>query len=228
MAPEWASDRLRGGSQTATQVRAPRTLERGPVSSALSRFVERVRTASGAELAGAALLGLVLAGGSAYVVGHNRSPAPPPPIIHSSKRPASAPSVFVHVAGLVSQPGVYELKLGSRVIDAIKAAGGAAAGADLDRLNLAAKLTDGQKVLVPKLGDPSSAGPSTAGADQKVNLNEASQADLEKLPSVGPVLAQRIIDFRTKKGRFTSTRQLLEVDGFGPKKFESLKDLITV
>jgi competence protein ComEA len=134
---------------------------------------------------------------------------------------------MVHVAGAVKSPGVYELPDGSRVTDAVSAAGGAASDADLDALNLAALLTDGLKIYVPKVGEAPPQNVAGEGSSI-VNLNTASAAELEELPGIGPVLAQRIIDFRTKRGRFTSVRQLMEVDGIGPKKFESLEDLVTV
>lgn len=193
-----------------------------------SRLREITR-ASPSEVGLIAVLAAVVIGGSALVYARTADPAAPPtksvPPMAASIQEAK--KIFVHVAGMVVAPGVYELVEGSRVKDALAAAGGATEGADANALNLAAILTDGQRVVVPKLGEPVAAdGGALVGA--KVNLNTATKAELESLPSVGPVLAQRLIDYRQLKGRFRSVRQIMEVDGFGPKKYEGLKDLITV
>jgi len=170
------------------------------------------------------------------------SVSPAPPGSAGAARRQAAPSktpsrtLLVHVAGLVTTPGVYELADGSRVKDAVAAAGGPKPGADIDALNLAAVLSDGQKILVgapgQALAEPATsnfggpaAGPTPAA---KVNLNAATQAELESLPSIGPVMAQRILSLRQQKGKFTSIKQLQDVPGVGPKKFEALKDLVTV
>lgn len=197
----------------------------------LSRLSDYVR-ASPAEVGFVAVAAAAILAGSAYVV--VRTAAPPAPVVR--KTIASEKKVeekyVVHVAGLVAAPGVYELAPGSRVKDAIEAAGGALEGADLDSLNLAQRIADGEKVLVSKIGvvpalaDPAS-GSSPASSGQKVNLNTASQAELEALPGIGPVTAQRLLDFRKQKGRFSSVRDLLEVEGIGPKKYEAIKNLVT-
>lgn len=143
--------------------------------------------------------------------------------------------VVVHVAGAVVTPGVVELPAGSRVIDAIEAAGGGTLVADFDQLNLAAKLVDGERVLVPKLGqvapiDPttdSSAGSSSASAGP-INLNTATAAQLEELPGIGPALAAAIIDERDRRGGFRSINELREVRGIGEKRFADLRDHVTV
>lgn len=176
-----------------------------------------------------ALVGAAVVAGSVFV--YVRSSEPPAPVIESV--PAAEASVapeklVVHVAGEVAAPGIYELPVGSRVADAIAAAGGAGAAADLDALNLAATLSDGEKVFVSKKGEaPPSSGAAEAPTG-KVNLNTATISQLESLPGVGPVIAQRIIDYRQRKGRFTSIRQLLEVEGIGSKKYGALKDHVTV
>lgn len=151
--------------------------------------------------------------------------------------------ITVHVAGAVATPGVIQLPAGSRLHEAISAAGGATATADPDRLNLAAVLEDGQKVFVPARGEPDQAGgpdagtgPSgsgTGGAGQggdgrKINLNTASLEELGTLPRVGPVLAQRIVDWRRQHGRFKTAQELDAVEGIGPKLLEALLPLVSV
>ena len=150
-------------------------------------------------------------------------------------------TVMVHVAGAVAHPGVVELGADARVIDAVEAVGGATADGDLDRLNLAAKVADGTRVYVPRHGeaDPGvlvgGAGGSAAGAatgapspDAKVNLNTATQAQLEELPGIGPTYAQAIIAERTRRGAFHSVNELREVRGIGEKRFAELAPLVTV
>ncbi|MHC6230844.1 ComEA family DNA-binding protein [Arthrobacter sp. MMS24-T111] len=151
--------------------------------------------------------------------------------------------VVVHVAGAVGAPGVVRLPQGSRVDDAIAAAGGPAAGAAVDRLNLALVLEDGQKIYVPTPGEslpaasgtgtvdsqePGTTPPGSTQAGGKINLNTASVAELDTLPKVGPVLAQRIVDWRKDHGPFKSVEELDAVDGVGPKMLESLLPLVTV
>ncbi|MGH2773636.1 MAG: helix-hairpin-helix domain-containing protein [Actinomycetota bacterium] len=191
--------------------------------------------ASPGELALIAVLGFTIVGGSALVFVRNTEPPAPPIRKVAAPRPSATPTedIFVHVAGLVKAPGVYRLTEGSRVKDAIDAAGGSQDGADLESLNLAAKLADGEKVMVMAPGQvpPAAAGVAAggpAGTPAKTNLNTATPAQLEELPSIGPVLAERIVAHRQTKGNFTSIKQLMEVSGVGPKKFEGLKDLVTV
>jgi len=205
-------------------------------SGVLQRISDSAR-ASRSELGLIALLGIAVVGACLLVV--LRTSDPPAPQVHR-EAPAVQPSplpepktMMVHVAGRVRNPGVYELAEGSRVTDAISAAGGPLDGADGNALNLAAVVSDGQKITLTRPGeapppDDTGAGSSGAAPGGKVNLNTANQNQLEELPSVGPVLAQRIIAYRQTKGRFTSPRQLMEVSGVGPKKYESMKDLVTV
>lgn len=147
---------------------------------------------------------------------------------------SGARTIFVHVGGEVATPGLYELANGSRVNDAVEAAGGTKGKADLDGLNLAARVKDGDKVLVPKRAAPAApGGAAPSGGSQAqpgglVNLNAATAADLETLPGIGPALAERIIAYRTEHGGFRRVEDLLEVAGIGPKKFEDLKDQVTV
>jgi competence protein ComEA len=159
----------------------------------------------------------------------------------SSAGPAGAakPSgrlVYVHVGGAVHHPGLYEVPDGSRVFDAVQAAGGATDQADLDSLNLASKVKDGDKILVPARVEPgadpppggASAGGGAASVGGLINLNSATLEQLDSLPGVGPSTAQKIIDYRTQHGGFRSVDELMEVPGIGPAKFAELKDQVTV
>jgi len=156
---------------------------------------------------------------------------------------AGPESIEVHVAGAVLRPGVVQLPSGSRLYEAILAAGGATDKADPDRLNLAAVVEDGQKVLVPIRGEPDQAdapeigapasGSGTGGTGHgsgggKINLNTASLEELGTLPRVGPVLAQRIVDWRQQHGRFKTVQELDAIDGIGPKLLEALLPLVGI
>lgn len=164
-----------------------------------------------------------------------------------SKDGDSAGTVVVHVAGAVARPGVVRLPAGSRVHEAITAAGGAVQEADLDRLNLALVVQDGQKIHIPVQGEPEDLPGSTGSGEPgsgsggspavgssgtpggtKTNLNTAGIEELDALPKVGPVLAQRIVDWRTEHGRFSSVEELDAIDGVGPKMLETLLPLVTV
>jgi competence protein ComEA len=145
--------------------------------------------------------------------------------------------VVVHVAGAVARPGVVELASGSRVIDAVEAAGGGLPEADLDRLNLAAKIVDGQRVLVQKVGDPPAAAESSgsgssatpgAAATGPLNLNTATLDQLDGLPGIGPVLAAAILAERVRRGAFKSVNELRDVRGIGEQRFADLRELVTV
>lgn len=150
----------------------------------------------------------------------------------ASASPSPALMLLVDVAGWVRSPGVYEFPEGARVIDAIDAAGGARPGAMLQALNLAAPLVDGTQVLVPREGEqgvvPPAAGGGGAVAGGLINVNTATAAELETLPGVGEVLAQRIIDHRTENGPFTSVDQLVDVSGIGDAILGSIRELVTV
>jgi competence protein ComEA len=144
--------------------------------------------------------------------------------------PAPAP-VVVQVSGAVGTPGVYTLQAGSRVADAIAAAGGFSSAAAADSVNQAAKLADGARVDVPVLANPSRGseadGPATAqGPPGLTDLNTATVQELESLPGIGPTLAAAIIDFRSKNGPITRVDQLLAVDGLGPKKIEAIRPFL--
>jgi competence protein ComEA len=142
-------------------------------------------------------------------------------------------TILVDVAGWVRTPGVYEFRTGDRVVDAIDAAGGARPGALLASLNLAAPLTDGTQVLVPKQGATVGASaPVTAGTSGApgalINVNTASVTELEELPGVGEVIAQAIVDYRTENGPFTAVDQLVDVSGIGDATLANIRDLVTV
>ena len=132
--------------------------------------------------------------------------------------------------GEVEHPGLFTLRDGDRVVDAIAAAGGFTDTADQAQVNLARFVSDGEQLVVPVVGAaPPVAGAAGAGVGGgKVNLNTADLTTLETLPRVGPAMAQRIIDWRTSKGRFSSVEDLMSVTGVGDKTFEQLKDLVTV
>ncbi len=153
------------------------------------------------------------------------------PIDEATSGPEQAVLV-VHVAGAVRHPGIYQVPDGSRVDDAIAAAGGAKRGAKLRLLNLAAPLSDGQQVLVPgraSVGDSATPVPSSAaGPPPPVHLNTASLEELDALPGVGPVTAQRILDYRSEHGPFASVDELDAVPGIGPARLEQLRELVTV
>lgn len=149
--------------------------------------------------------------------------------------PTTAEQVVVDVAGAVRKPGVVSLPTGSRVADAVQAAGGARRGADLSTLNLARVLVDGEQVLVgqpPAVPPPgSAASPGVAppaGTGDVVDLNIATLDQLEELPGIGPVLAERIVEWRTQHGRFTSVEELREVSGIGDATFAELEPLVRV
>jgi competence protein ComEA len=152
----------------------------------------------------------------------------------SSATASTRDVVVVHVAGAVRSPGVHELPVGSRVIDAIEVAGGLAPDADSARLNLAAPVTDGARVYVLRLGEaapPPVAGGTPAdgaGTTGPLDLNTADEAALDSLPGVGPATAAAIVQHRARIGRFTSVDQLLDVRGIGDAKLEAIRDLVTV
>ncbi|GAA1863617.1 ComEA family DNA-binding protein [Asanoa iriomotensis] len=158
----------------------------------------------------------------------------PPPAADVPAQATTGPAeIMVSVAGKVRKPGLVRLPAGARVADAVDAAGGTLPGTDLTTINLARHLADGEMVLVGVTPPPGAPAPDAAGADPaagggKVNLNTATLAELDSLPGVGPVLAQRILDHRTAKGGFKSVGDLRNVDGIGASRFEELKDLVTV
>lgn len=195
---------------------------------------ERLSALSRAELVGVALLlAVTLAGAGLWYL--RSLPRPIQVRSGGSSGPAAegsptaeAPVILVDVAGWVRHPGVYEFHEGDRVIDAIEAAGGARSGAALESLNLAAPLADGTQVLVPRRAPAGTASGSTSGDIGKININTASATELEALPGVGEVIAQRIVEYRTENGPFASVDQLLDVSGIGDATLAEIRDLVTV
>jgi competence protein ComEA len=143
--------------------------------------------------------------------------------------------LVIHVAGAVRQPGVYRLRSGARVDDAVQRAGGATRRADLGGLNLAAKLEDGRQVLVPERARAGGGGPAAAGGSattpapgQPLNINTATLEQLDTLSGIGPLTAQKILDFREERGGFGSIEQLGEIPGIGEKRLASLREEVTL
>ncbi len=135
--------------------------------------------------------------------------------------------LLVHVAGAVRHPGLVALPAGARVIDAVTAAGGPTGSADQGAINLAARVTDGQQVVVPKRGAAPAGAAAAPAASAPVSLTTATAEQLETLPRIGPALAARILAYRDAHGGFSSVDELGEVGGIGPKTLAGLKDLVT-
>jgi competence protein ComEA len=182
----------------------------------------------GAAAAVAVLLLLALrhfggGGGAAPALTPLRAPA--------RAKPAAAKLLVIDVAGAVRHAGLYRLRTGSRIDDAIAAAGGPTAKAQLDSVNLAAPVADGEQIVVPgrgAAGAVASAGSATAGSSPSapLDLNSATLEQLEGLPGVGPVTAQKILDYRQQHGAFHSVAELEGVPGIGPAHMAQLKGLV--
>jgi competence protein ComEA len=174
---------------------------------------------------------LVLLVAASRLLHRSHEAAVPPPIAPAAARPrAASAEVVVDVVGAVHRPGLYRLHQGDRVADALARAGGAGRRADLSAVNLAAPIADGEQVVVPRRGASGAvagAEPSAAGSPQgPVHLNTATAEQLDALPGVGPVTAQKIIDYRTKHGAFRSVDELDAVPGIGPARLDTLRDLV--
>lgn len=197
-----------------------------------------------AGIAGVLVLGLVL---GALLVWRGRPASEPVPPVVRVRPPASAAAastaatsmststLVVHVAGAVRRPGLVQLRAGARVADAVAAAGGAARNAELASVNLARPVVDGEQLVVlargqgPAVAAPPASGGTAAGSSgAPIDLNSATLEQLDTLPGVGPVLAQRILDWRAKHGRFGSTDELREVSGIGESTFADIKPLVRV
>ena len=185
------------------------------------------------------VLSLIVGGVIGYFIPRPQSNAPiivstPSPTLTPPPSPTLAP-IRIHVSGAVRQPAVYELPPGSIVQDAVDAAGGPALDADLGHINLALELQDQQQVYVPCQGEtnppPPASGGETGGgrsAGALVNINTATTAELETLPRIGPVTAQRIVEYREANGPFETIEDIQNVPGIGPATFEGMKEMITV
>jgi competence protein ComEA len=192
----------------------------------------------GVELKTVAALGVVLLAAIGFGMHHFWTGRPHtvavPPTTHAAvPRPSPGPPpavganarLVVDIAGKVRNPGLRQLPAGSRVADALKAAGGAVTGADTSALNLARPLADGEQILVGAPAPPP-AGASASGPAAPVSLSTATPDQLETLPGVGPVLAQHILDYRAQHGGFASIDQLNDVTGIGDRRFADLKPLV--
>jgi competence protein ComEA len=186
-----------------------------------------------------ALVGVCVALGLLALVGQrlaHAGAASEPEVVAAPLEPvAEAPArplLVVHVVGEVRRPGLYRLRDGSRIADAVRRAGGARHGADLAALNLAAPLVDGVQVLVPSratVGGTPSGGADTGASTSvsAVSLSSATVEELDELPGVGPITAQKIVDYRAEHGPFGSVDDLDAVPGIGPTRIEQLRDLVT-
>jgi competence protein ComEA len=186
------------------------------------------------------LVVLALAGHRLAQAGTATAPDVVAPLEPVAQAPARR-ALVVHVVGAVHRPGLYRLREGARVADAVSRAGGATRGAELAALNLAAPLVDGVQVLVPRrlaangvgeatAGDPYAealAGAATAGIGPKLSLSSATADQLDELPGVGPITAQKILDYRAAHGPFRAVDDLDAVPGIGPTRIEQLRDLVT-
>jgi competence protein ComEA len=155
-------------------------------------------------------------------------PAPLP----AQSTTTAATELIVHVAGAVARPGVHRLPAGTRVIDAVEMAGGHLPDADADRLNLAASLGDGQRIYVPRQGEPEPMPPPDTTESSEpagpIDLNVAGPDQLDELPGIGPAIAQAIVDYRRTHGRFRSVDELLEVRGIGESKLALLRSRVRI
>lgn len=182
----------------------------------------RLRIALGAAVV------LVLVGLGCAVLFSALAPTGSTSVVAPSAVATTAPvGIFVHVLGEVELPGLYELSEGDRAVDAVAAAGGFTRKADQAQLNLARFVTDGEQIVVPRVGAVSAA-PGGTSVPGKVNLNTADAAALETLPRIGPAMAERILAWRETNGRFAAIEDLMSVSGVGEKTFEALKSLVTV
>jgi competence protein ComEA len=183
------------------------------------RFIQKYQTQIGIVL-----IILIAVGGGIILFSHNKSE---PIKIKEAEDTESASEIKVDVEGAVEAPGVYTFRQGERVEDAIRAAR-PKEDADLSRveISLAAKLIDGQRIIVPSRGEV--AGSTTSSSEGKININTASLSELDTLPGIGEKTAQKIIDYRQSQGGFKTIEDIKNVKGIGEKKFEDLKDYITV
>ena len=202
----------------------------GPRDRALRRAREIIDFWGSGRLVATAVAALSVTAAGIWLLSPSRPPVEAAiptwsPTAGSTEPGAGEPivRVTVHVAGAVKRPGVYRLDAGSRVHEAIDAAGGPTAEADTDRVNLAAPLVDGAQVRLPEFGEISADWSDTEGP---VNINSADAATLEGLPGIGPSLARAIIDERERSGPFEGVDDLDRVSGLGPVRIDALRDLV--
>jgi competence protein ComEA len=190
--------------------------------------VPDIQVSRRALVLGALVLALALALANRTL--RNAGTAYEAPAAHASATAPALPRslVVVDVVGAVRRAGVYRLPQGARIADAVARAGGATRRAELDLVNLAAPLADGSQIVVPTrtAARPAGAGGGPSTPTGPVHLNSATEADLEALPGVGPVTAQKILDFRRHHGAFGSIDELDAIPGIGPKRLDQLRDLV--
>ena len=177
--------------------------------------------------AGLILVLVAVAAGMWWSAGEAETVPTPVPNAPTSGSSATRSTITVHVAGLVSRPGLVELPGGSRVADAIAAAGGLLPGARGGAINLAAAVSDGQQIVVPGAEGDGPAAPERT-PDGKIHLNQATASELDSLPGVGPVIAERIVSYREENGPFASIEDLLDIPGIGEAKLADLRDHVQV
>jgi len=176
----------------------------------------------------AVLLVLALAVGGRFLLRSGAASVPPPVRVAAPARTTPASRLIIDVVGSVRRPGLYRLPQGSRVADAVDRAGGVTARAQVELINLAAPIADGEQVVVPRRGAAgAAAGGAAAGVPAgPVHLNTATLEQLDALPGIGPVTAQKILDYRSKHGAFGSVDELDAVPGIGPARLDQLRDLV--
>ena len=174
---------------------------------------------------------LAVVAGSRLLGGNDE--APPAPVRLSAGGEDRAARVYVHVAGAVRRPGLLTMTAGSRVADALERAGGPRPRADLTAVNLAARLADGQQIVVPRAGGPTGAAGGGAGvaapgagAATGIHLSTATVEQLDGVDGIGPTLAQRIVEYRDAHGGFRSLGELAQVDGIGEKRLATLREAL--
>lgn len=200
----------------------------------LKEFVREDFTS--AQKAGALLIFIVILAGAVFSFKNNIVKPAKHELVVDNKPSTGAGAdkkapklLYIHVAGEVKKPGLYKLDEGKRVADAITEAGDSLESANIDAINLAEPLIDGMKIVVPSKAEVRTGDlPQQNIQGDKVNINTASLQELESLPGVGPATAQRIVDYREKSGRFKSVDELKMVNGIGEKKFEDLKEKISL
>jgi competence protein ComEA len=179
-------------------------------------------------LAAVAVLVLLLVLGGRLLSRSGGASVPPPVRVAAPAHTVATARLFVDVAGAVRRPGLYRLPEGSRVADAVTRAGGATRRAELELVNLAARVSDGEQVVVPRRGSDGAvaAGGSGTASSGPVHLNGATLDQLDALPGVGPVTAQKILDYRQQHGSFGSVDELDAIPGIGPARLEQLRALV--